>query len=56
METTEIIASVKGWSVPSRSLLQMLTASAYASIQILKNDVRHPNPRAVNLAASVPNE
>ncbi len=38
------------------SLSLMLTASGYSTIHILKNDVTHPNARAITLAASVPNE
>ncbi|MGZ5020192.1 MAG: class I SAM-dependent methyltransferase [Chthoniobacterales bacterium] len=36
------------------SLREMLRASGYDQIEILKNDVTHPNARAVTLTASVP--
>lgn len=39
-----------------RALQQMLTASGYAAINILQDDVAHQNARAVTLTASVPNE
>lgn len=35
------------------SLLQLLTLSGYKSIQIIKNDIAHPNARAVTLSAVV---